>query len=341
MSSDLAKLIRFFFYIFVPLLAAFITYSYMHSIFFEPANSSATDTMLVEVTPEMTFRDICTALEQQGLVKTSRSLNLYARLRGVSANIKPGEYVLSAAMTPKQILETLVAGVLHKRPLRIEEGSSVWNIGSKVESAGLIAADEFDKMLTNAELLARAGIGAGSFEGYFAPDLYEFSRPINAERIIWAFIEQGEENWTDEDTAQSDMLRMSRHEILTLASIIELTTSDSEERRLVSSVLHNRLRHGMRLQSDQTVIYGIRDFDGILTDDDRSSPSPYNTYLNYGLPPGPICNPGLDAIDAALRPAETEHLFYLPGIDGGLRFSETMREYNELLGKQLDSLSEE
>jgi len=340
MSSDLAKLARFFIYIFVPVAAAFATYGYMSSIFFEPVNPAATSSVLVEVTPDMSFRDICQKLEREGLVKTARSLNLYARLRGTSATIKPGEYVLTAAMTPRQLLEALVAGRLHKRPLRIQEGSSVWEIGAEVERAGLVTSEEFNPMLTNPELLARAGIGAGSFEGYFAPALYEFARPITAERIIWAFIERGESDWTDEFTAQADFLRMSRHEILTLASIIEMTSQDPEERRLVSSVLHNRLRHGMRLQSDVTVIYGLRDFDGVLTDEDRSSPSPYNTYLNYGLPPGPICNPGEGAIIAALRPAETEYLFYLPDIDGGLRFSETIREYNELMEQQLEILSE-
>lgn len=341
MENSFAKFIKIFAYFGVPILIAVLLYTYLHAVFFSPADQSARKSTLVEIQPSMSFRDISDMLEDKGVLRSARSLILFARLKGITEPVRAGEYVLSASMTPKQLLDILVSGRVFERSVRVDEGGSVWDIGAKLQEAGIIDKSEFDPWLTNPELLAKTGISAPSFEGYLAPGLYEFSKPISGEKIAWTMIERSEKDWPQDYSVKAEELRMSRHEILTLASILERETQDSGERRLLSSVFHNRLQNGMKLESDATVAYGIRDFQGQLTDDDRSSPSPFNTYINFGLPPGPICNPGKDAIVAALFPEDTAYLFFSREIDGRLMFAETQKEFNQMREKQLELLTGE
>jgi UPF0755 protein len=126
----------------------------------------------------------------------------------------------------------------------------------------------------------------------------------------------------------SDGVRLSSHEIVTLASVVEKETGVEAERPLVSAVFHNRLKRQMPLQSDPTVIYGLKNFDGNLTRKDLRDPSPYNTYRIAGLPPGPICNPGLSSIQAALHPADVPYLYFVSKNDGTHLFSESLEEHN-------------
>ncbi len=326
---QLKKLIRFFLYIACPLAAGFFTYYYLSGLLFEPVSKGDSKQVVVEISREMSFRDIAKLLEEKKLIKSGRSLNLYARFQGNRKPISAGEYELSASMTPKQILKKLVAGDVVKRSLVVPSGISIWELGSLIETAGLMKKSDFDAVLQDPQLLAKAGIAASSFEGYLAPGDYEFSRPISAERIIWNMIEQGERNWPVKFSEAAEQLRMSRHEVLTLASILEKATSVQHDRELISSVLHNRLNKGMKLQSDETVIYGLRDYNGQITDADRKAPSPHNTYLHYGLPPTPIANPGVKAIEAALYPKNSEFLFYTADGNGGFIFSKTEKEHND------------
>ena len=142
-------------------------------------------------------------------------------------------------------------------------------------------------------------------------------------------LEEGEKRWIPEFTERADLLRMSRHEVLTFASIVEKESGNTSEQPLVSSVFHNRLQQGMRLQSDPTVIYGVPNFDGNLTKAHLETVTPYNTYTNPGLPPGPIANPGESAIRATLFPAQTNFLFFVADGKGGHVFSTTLAEHNE------------
>lgn len=335
---DLRIFIRYLLYIVTPLIAAFVTYQYLSKLLFQPLDPNNKKEVTIEITPKMTFRQICSMLEEKELLRSGRSLSLYARLRGGKKPITVGEYKLTASMTPKQMLEKLLRGDTYKRQIYIPPGTSIWKIGPIIEEAGLMDEKEFSPMLTNAELLARAGISAASFEGYLAPGEYLLGRPIAPEQVVWKMLEQGEKNWPVRFTEAAEKLRMTRHEVLTLASILENTTNNQDERLMISGVFHNRLKKGMKLQSDQTVIYGIRDFKGTITDEDRESPSPYNTYIHYGLPPGPISNSSVQAIEAALFPQETENLFFSPDGNGSFIFSKTQAEHtqkiSELMGME-------
>ena len=146
-------------------------------------------------------------------------------------------------------------------------------------------------------------------------------------------LEEGDKHWPSEFSDRANEINLSRHEITTLASIIEKESGNAEEQPLISSVFHNRLSNGMRLESDPTVIYGIKDFNGNLTRQDLHTPHPYNTYTNFGLPPGPICNPGETAIRASLYPKESPYLFFVANGKGSHVFSTTLQEHNEAVAK--------
>jgi len=327
--------IRIFLYIAIPILCAFATVSFMNRAFRRPMDSTDKVNVLIEVSPKMSFRDICAKIRDKEVARYGQSLRILAKLKGIKTDIKPGEYVLSASMTPQTILETLVSGQVYKRPLTVNAGESIWEIGERVEEAGLLTAEEFNIALTDATLLARAGIGAQSFEGYLFPGKYSFGRPITAEKVIWTMLEAGEKNWPPEYSEHSDKIRLSRHEILILGSMLQKEADNAEQMPIISSVFHNRLSQGMKLQSDATIIYGLKIFSGTLTDADREKPSPYNTFMNYGLPVGPVCNPGPEAIRAALFPEKTAHLFFLKDGMGGYIFSTTQREHDDALRKLL------
>jgi len=329
-------LLRLIFLLFIPALLAYGAYVFLSTALFSARSPQNTAQISVEVSPGMTFKDVCKLLQEKGVIRYARALDLIARLKGSPTDkIKAGEYMLSAALTPQQILTKLVSGDIFNRKVLLSEGQSIRDLGRIVEEAGLISKAEIDKVLYDPALLARAGISSSSFEGYLFPNTYLFSRPISAKEVVWRLLEEGEKHWPIQYSDKADSLAMSRHEILTLASIIQKEAGRKEEMPLISSVFHNRLKQGMKLQSDPTVIYGLPNYNGNITKEDLQNPHPYNTYTNLGLPPGPICCPGEDAIVAALNPAETKFLFFVADGTGGHAFAATLAEHNQNVAKFL------
>lgn len=326
-------ILRILLILLVPALVSLGTYLGIRHAFYAPVNASDAEMRLVELAPDKSFREICRTIEAAGVLRYWWALEILARLRRSDTAVNAGEYEISPSMAPADILKKLVAGEVFKRRVTIREGLSVWEIGALVEEAGLVSREEFDKGVADPKFLAIAGLNAPSFEGYLFPETYFFSRPTNVKAILFAMIEHGEKNWPPEYTARADELNFTRHEILTLASIIEKESGHVDEQPIISSVIHNRLAQGMRLQVDPTVIYGIKDFNGNLTKQDLQTPTPYNTYTNFGLPPGPIANPGASAIKAALYPAETSYLFFVADGTGRHVFSSTLQEHNEAVRK--------
>lgn len=303
----------------------------MHHVFLEPMDASRPEPVLFLITPGNTFRAISKDLESQGILRYWWSIDVISRFRRVDKQIKAGEYALSRAMKPNEVLDALVSGKLYERKVTVKEGASVWEIGKLVEQAGLLTAQEFNAAIVDTGLLAQAGIPAEarSFEGYLFPETYSFSRGVTARQIIWTMLKQGEEKWNPSFTAQAESVNLTRHEILTLASIIEKESGPNlDEQPLISAVFHTRLREGMKLQADPTVIYGVPNFDGNLTREHLETDTPYNTYVRFGLPPGPIANPGLSAIKAALFPAQTPVRYFVSNGQGTHVFSETLEEHN-------------
>jgi len=320
-------------YLAVPLGVALAAYLVFQTLFLSPASPGNEQVVLFEVVPESSLKTISQTLEQRGIIKNWWTVTYLARMTGKDTKITAGEYELSPSMTPVQVLAKIAGGKPFERRVTLREGASIWELGALLEEAGILTKAEFNPALTDRQLLAAAGIPGDSFEGYLFPNTYHFSRPVTAKKIIWRMMEEGENNWPQNFSERADALKLSRHQVITLASIIEKESGNVEEQPMISSVFHNRMGRNMKLQSDPTVIYGIPEFNGNLTKADLERPSPYNTYVNAGLPPGPICNPGRKAIEATLFPQETGYLYFVGDGKGSHVFSVTLAEHNTAVAK--------
>jgi len=276
---------------------------------------------------------IAVRLAEAGIVRDPLKFRLLARLRGQDTRLQAGEYRLSPAMTPSRVLDTLARGRVHLRRVTVPEGVNRVQIASRMEAAGLVTAAAFEAAAVDPELLRRERIDAASFEGYLFPDTYRFPAAATAADIVRAMVARFREVYGPARRRRTEAMGWTVHQVVTLASIIEKETAVAAERPLISAVFHNRLRRGMRLETDPTVIYGIEDFDGNLTRKHLATPTPYNTYRIRGLPPGPIASPGAAAIEAALHPADSGHLFFVARRDGTHQFSTTLAEHNRAVRK--------
>jgi UPF0755 protein len=221
--------------------------------------------------------------------------------------------------------------VLH--PLTIPEGLTMVQIADLASHEGFADRAEFLRLAKDGTFVASLGIKADTLEGYLYPDTYKFSRGVKTREVLVAMVEQLREMVVPDLLARMQERKMTMHEVLTLASVIEKETGSGSERPEISAVFHNRLKKHIPLQSDPTVIYGLPAFDGNIHKKDLSSPSPYNTYRVKGLPPGPIANPGIQAIRAALYPSDSHSLYFVSRNDGTHQFSATLIEHNKAVEK--------
>jgi UPF0755 protein len=276
----------------------------------------------------MTFREVAILLEEEGIIRGMRRFVLLGKLSGASPKVKAGEYELSSGMTPLQVLNTLTEGRVKQYKVFLPEGYTVAQIAEFLERREITDRAAFLEKCSSPQYISSLGIETDSLEGYLFPDSYLFSRNLRPEDVIEAMVRRFRQIYTPQYSERTKELGFSDYEILILASIIEKEAAIREERFLVSGVYHNRLKRNMRLNSCVTVIYGIKDFDGNLTKRDLERHTPYNTYIIRGLPPGPVCNPGKEAIVAALYPAETDYLYFVSKNDGSHHFSSTLKEHN-------------
>ena len=292
----------------------------------QPADPSAAP-LTFEVKGGQGLRQISQRLADADLVRNASKFALLSRLEGHATAIQAGEYALSAAMTPADILRDMVNGRVRLHRLTIPEGFTLRQIAEKVAAAGFTTSAVFMAACRDTALLKSLGIPADSCEGYLFPETYYFPASATAHQIISSMVRRFRDNFPEAWKTRAATLAMSIHEVLTLASIIEKETGVASERPIISSVFHNRLKRRMRLQTDPTVIYGIADFDGNLTRKHLETYTPYNTYMISGLPPGPIANPGAAAIEAALYPADTNYLYFVSKRNATHHFSATIAEH--------------
>jgi UPF0755 protein len=277
-----------------------------------------------------TFQEVVQALDEEGLLRSPTAFYLMARVLGVAGSVQAGEYELSTAMTPSVILHKLVSGDVVKYRVTIPEGYTVRQIAVRLADLGIITEqEEFLQAAFSSDFDSMLGINGESVEGYLFPDTYLFSKEVAPAEVIRTMMGKFKRVYTPDFSQRAAELGMTDREVVTLASIIEKETGLPEERTLISAVFHNRLKRGIPLASDPTVIYGIEDFDGNLRKRDLEKRTPYNTYLFRGLPPGPIANPGKASIEAALYPAPANYLYFVSRNDGSHHFSATLREHNE------------
>ncbi len=277
-------------------------------------------------------RQIRFLLAEKGLIEDDIRFLILARLTGLAGHLKAGEYRISFGTTPLQVLQILEKGIVLSHRVTIPEGLNLWQVTDILVSDGWVNREQFLELLHKPSVARLFGLKQLNLEGYLFPDTYTLVRGELNEKAIIALMVQGfHKVWQSLDWKND--LELTRHQIITLASLVEKETGAPEERTLVASVFHNRLRKGMRLQSDPTVLYGVVGEKGPITRSDLKRETPYNTYVIKGLPPGPICSPGRASIQAVLKPAETTFLYFVSKNDGTHYFSKTLREHNKAVRK--------
>ncbi len=298
-----------------------------------PANPSATLPVVITVRQGQTLNSTAEMLYQEKVIENSTKFVLIARIRGYDKQLKAGEYLLSAAMTPLQLLDIMVRGAVKLYKLTVPEGYNLYQIAELVEAANLSTKTDFIQAATDAARVRSHGLTGETFEGFLFPDTYFFPKEVTTERIIEAMVKRFWSVFLPEWQARAQDLDMTIRQIVTLASIIEKETGASFERPIISSVFHNRLKKKMRLESDPTVIYGIKNFDGNLTRKHLTTPTPYNTYKIRGLPIGPIANPGRASLKAALYPENTQYIYFVSRKDSTHQFSTNLKQHNRAVRK--------
>ncbi len=281
------------------------------------------------VKPGQGFSSVTLALVKEKFVISPKKFKIYGALTGNDKKIKTGEYMLSPSMTTGQMISVLTSGKVCLYKLTIPEGYNIYQVAEVVASGGFSGSKEFLAAVNNKKLLKKLALNPeyATFEGYLFPDTYSFPRNVKPSEIIRVMVSRFKEIYKPEWEKRAEKIGLTMHEAITLASIIEKETGDARERPVISSVFHNRLKKRMRLETDPTVIYGIKDFDGNITRKHLRERTPYNTYKIKGLPPGPIANPGLKSIEAALYPAETDYLFFVSKKDTTHQFSTNIRDH--------------
>jgi UPF0755 protein len=286
-------------------------------------------TVTVEIPAGSSFKQVAAQLDREHLILNRTGFLLLGKLLGAERKVHPGEYALHAAMRPMEILETLMSGRVVLHPVTIPEGYTVTQIADTFAQKGLADRGEFIRLARDAEFIRSLNVTAPTLEGYLFPDTYQIAKGTSAKDIIGTMVDGVRRVFTPELQARAREINMTMHQVLTLASVVEKETGVDTERELVATVFHNRLRKNIPLQSDPTVIYALSEFDGNLRKRDLSYDSPYNTYRHAGLPPGPIANPGEQAIRAALYPAPAPYLYFVSRNDGTHQFSATLAEHNQ------------
>ncbi len=277
-------------------------------------------------------RQIKTILGREGVIKDDLRFLILARLTDSSNRLRAGEFAIARNLHPGEVLKILEQGEVVQHPLTIPEGLTILQTASIYAQSGWVDQEEFLALCKDPAFIHSLGIQQEQLEGYLFPDTYLLVRGKSDSRtIITTMANRFLAVWREVSAGQSTT--MSRHEIVTLASIIEKETADPKERPLIAGIFLNRLKRSMRLQSDPTVIYGLNDFSGNLTRKDLKRETPYNTYVIKGLPPGPICNPGRAAIEAVFHPAESDALYFVSKNDGTHVFSRSLNEHNRAVRK--------
>jgi UPF0755 protein len=319
--------------LFLFLCAGLGTYIELSTYAETPAQPHNPKEVVVTVPQGQSLKSTAEMLSEKRIITDPFKLALIARFKGYDKQLKAGEYMLSAAMTPAQIMDIMVKGEVKLHKLTVPEGYNIEQISALVDKAGFATKDAFSRAATDAATAQQMGLEAGTLEGYLFPDTYYFPKEVSLKKIISTMVRRFRSIFTPEWKDRADSFGFTVHQIVTLASIIEKETGAAFERPLISSVFHNRLKKKMRLESDPTVIYGIKDFNGNLTRKHLRTPTPYNTYKIKGLPVGPIANPGRASLEAALFPEKTNYIYFVSKKDSTHYFSTNLKEHNRAVRK--------
>jgi UPF0755 protein len=286
------------------------------------------------VTPGASFHEVADTLHRAGLIDSVTVFDLYARYRHLDRNVQAGAYELSRNFDMVQILKALQTAIPEEIYVTIPEGYTIAKTATALDKGGVIKGSDYVAIANNGPFdydFLKGRSDGSSLEGFLFPDTYLIPRNGTARQLVALQLDAFNRKWTDERKAEAVQRKLNAAQIVIIASLIEREARFDQDRPLVASVIYNRLAQGWPLQIDATVLYAKGVWQATVTTDDRKVVSPYNTYLHTGLPPGPIANPGIKAIDAALQPAQTGYFFYLSDPQGHNHYAKTNDEFNQLL----------
>jgi len=270
-------------------------------------------------------------LENEGIIRHWALFLSYVKICRISRPLQAGEYRFEKPLSIRQVADRLIHGLVFYHEVTVPEGYSVFEIADLLVQKNLASPESFRAAAGDARLIADLAPEARNLEGFLFPDTYRFTRGVSPEEMVRQMVNRFRQLYSGFFRTEVEQSSMSLNQVITLASLIEKETGVENERPLVSSVFHNRLKLHIPLQCDPTVIYAARlqgAFHQEILPSDLDIRSPYNTYLHPGLPPGPIANPGLWSVEAALKPAATTYLYFVSNNKGGHVFSTTLEEHN-------------
>ncbi len=278
-----------------------------------------------------TSYQIAHQLQTEGVVRHWTLFLSYLKIIKRSSALQAGEYQFEGSLTVPEIADKLIRGLVFYHQITVPEGYSLFDIADLLEEKGFCTAQAFRAAAAHVNLVSDLVQNAKNLEGFLFPDTYRLTRTATADEIVQWMVDRFRQVYTNYFESEARKSSLSLKEIVTLASLIEKETGLDEERELVSAVFHNRLRKRIPLQCDPTVIYAAKlmgRFRGEIYRSDLELNSPYNTYRHSGLPPSPIANPGLKSIQAALRPAQVDYLYFVSDSNGSHIFSSTLAQHN-------------
>lgn len=292
--------------------------------------------VVVDLPHGASSRTVARLLKQNGVIRSSFAFELYAR-RHPKRRLQAGEYFFDHAISGHDVFWQIADGRVYEQPFTVREGETIFDIAHDLETEKVMSSDEFLAAAQNPALIRDIAPHAKTLEGFLFPATYFLPRHPGASDVTAEMVRKFKEEWQRIAPAESKQdvsgLEHGRPvaSVVTLASLVERETPKPEERPLVAGAFTNRLRKHIPLQCDPTVIYAMQDagqYNGKLTGADLHFPSPYNTYVHPGLPPGPIGNPGEASLRAALDPAETNYIYFVANTQGGHFFAATLVEHN-------------
>jgi UPF0755 protein len=313
-------------------IPGFLGYNWVEHELHSPANPGG-GTVRVVVAPGSTFHEVADTLHRAGLIDSTLVFDLYARYYHLDRNVQAGAYALSRNKDMTQILQSLQTAIPEEVFITIPEGYTIQKTAAMLDKGTLIKGSDYVQVAKSGQFdydfLGNRPQGA-SLEGFLFPDTYLVPRTVTAKQLVTLQLDAFKKLWDQTRKDLAAKRKLNSFQVVTIASMIEREVRYDEDRPLVASVIYNRLANGWPLQLDATVLYAKGVWQSTVTLDDLKINSPYNTYLHTGLPPGPIANPGLKAIDATLKPADTGYFFYLSDSQGHNHYAKTNDEFNQL-----------
>lgn len=293
----------------------------------EPISSTPTQQFrIVEIKKGEGVWEIAKKLEENGIIKSALVFTLEALRTGSYNKLKPGEYGFYLHQSLREVLEMLVEGRVLVKKITIPEGFTLWQIADLLEKNEICNKQEFLTLAENPAIAKKYGLPGPTLEGYLFPDTYYFYRNSHPGIVIKTMVENFWKHWKKYEPIAKKQ-KKSIKEVVTLASIVEKEAYDPKEKPLIAAVYLNRLKKRLPLQADPTINYALKEFRRLTYKDYYNVKSPYNTYLNPGLPPTPIGNPGEESIKAVLFPAKVPYLYFVSAGNGSHIFSTTYKQH--------------